>query len=194
MRSRTMLRRLDRIAPAEAEDQSLPNLSVLSPWEYDRLMDLIDRIAAKSLSPAESQELVALWGKCPVRTDGDRFVPVEIPRGSEKCWQFRDGASQWRPYNFDRLRMTERERYLALCAKYRGESRRMVPLEQWDPDDRVEMRALLDLADCGNKERSSPWGGISRGNPMHQPSVQPSAALPCPDPSRAAVPVPSGKR
>jgi hypothetical protein len=67
MRSRTMLRRLDRIAPAEAEDESLPNLSVLSPWEYDRLMDLIDRIAAKSLSPTESQELEALWGKCPVR-------------------------------------------------------------------------------------------------------------------------------
>jgi hypothetical protein len=40
----------------------------------------------------------------------------------------------------------------------------MVPLDRWDPDDRAEMNALLDLADSNNKERSGQRvaGGLRR--------------------------------
>jgi hypothetical protein len=63
MRSRTMLRRLDRIAPMAEEP--LPDLSALLPSEYDRFMDLAK---ADSLSDAELQEAEALLGKCPTQT------------------------------------------------------------------------------------------------------------------------------
>jgi hypothetical protein len=36
-----------------------------------------------------------------------------------------------------------------------GSKDRMVPLDQWQPDDETEMTALLDLADSRNEERRS---------------------------------------
>jgi hypothetical protein len=56
--------------------------------------------------------------------------------------------------------MVERERFLELCAHYGWRDGlpvkgRMLPLEEWDPDDQEEIRALLDLADSRNKARAS---------------------------------------
>jgi hypothetical protein len=158
MRSRSMLRRLDRIAPDEKKERLRRDLSVLSPWEYDRFMDLAENVY--SLSLEEQRELVALLGKCPVQTDEDKFkVPIKISRTLAHYWEYRNGVSGWRSYEFHRLRMVERERFLALCARYGWEDgfsvkERMAPLEEWDPDDQEEIRALLDLADSRNKARA----------------------------------------
>jgi hypothetical protein len=159
MRSRSMLRRLDRIAPDEKKERLLRDLSVLSPWEYDRFMDLAENVY--SLSLEEQRELVALLGKCPVQTDQDKIkIPIKISRTLAHYWEYRNGVSGWRSYEFHRLRMAERERFLALCTRYGWEDGfsvkdRMAPLEQWDPDDQEEIQALLDLADSRNKARAS---------------------------------------
>ena len=162
MRSRTMLKRLDRIAPAQPEEMQDRNLSVLTPWEYDRFRDLS---TARSLTTAEFQEAEALWGKCPIQTDNGRRAPIEISRSLEDYWKLFSGSG-WRPYSFRQLRMVERQRFLELCAQYGWEAgaghlrSRMVPLSQWRADEQAEMRALLDLADSNKRQRSSPWGAI----------------------------------
>jgi hypothetical protein len=154
-----MLRRLDRIAPDEKKERLRPNLSVLSPWEYDRFMDLAEKVY--SLSLEERQELVALLGKCPVQTDEDKSrVPIKISLALAYYWGHRNGVSGWRSYQFHRLRMVERERFLTLCARYGWEDGsavkgRMAPLEAWASDDQEEIQALLDLADSRNKARAS---------------------------------------
>ena len=154
-----MLRRLDRIAPIEKKEPLRRDLSVLSPWEYDRLMDLWKNL--RSLSLEEQHELMALWKKCPVQTENDKHrVPITISRTLARYWEYRNGVSGWRNYSFHQLRMVERERFLALCATYGWEDGfsvkdRMAPLEQWDPDDQEEIQALLDLADSRNRERAS---------------------------------------
>ena len=102
-----------------------------------------------------------LWEKCPFQTEQDKFkVPITISRTLAHYWEYRNGVSGWRCYEFHRLRMVERERFLALCAQYGWEDGfsvkdRMAPLEEWDPDDQEEILALLDLADGRNKARAS---------------------------------------
>jgi hypothetical protein len=148
VRSRDMLRRLNRVAPAQSEEVSLPNLSVLTPWEYDRLIDLLRQVVeTKRATSAELEEIDALWGKCPPRKGNERLAPVEISYSLERYWSYSGGASGWRPYSFRRLKMVERERFLELCNQYGWEDHRIVQLHQWDPDDAEEMRALLHLAD-----------------------------------------------
>jgi hypothetical protein len=160
MRAREMLRRLDRIAP-DKKEWLLPDLSVLSPWEYDRIMDLWQNI--RNLKPEEEQEFLILWEKCPLQTDQDKFkVPIKISRSLAHYWEYRNGVSGWRYYQFHRLRMVERERFLTLCARYGWEDGfsvkgRMAPLEQWDTDDQEEIQALLDLVDSRNEVRASTY-------------------------------------
>jgi hypothetical protein len=167
MRSRTMLRRLDRIAPIERAEEPKRNLSVLLPSEFDRLVDLANLMTAGSLSAAELQEAGALLGKCPIKTEGEKcLVPVEIPRALEYYWTWSQGVSGWQPYRFHQLGMVERERFLGLCARYGSEKgisglkNRMVPLDEWHPDDRAEIKSLLDLADSRNKERRGKICGL----------------------------------
>src|ERR1700730_5313560 len=107
MRSRTMLRRLDRIAPMAEEP--LPDLSVLLPSEYDRFMDLAK---ANSLSDAELQEAEALLGKCPIKTEGYKILVPKVPRMLEDYWW-----SQGRP---NRSHQVERKSFIGLCARYLG--------------------------------------------------------------------------
>jgi hypothetical protein len=164
-----MLRRLDWVAPTKMDDTSLPNLSVLSPQEYDRLRDLAKK--SDRVSPAELQEIETLLGKCPIRTDDSNFVPVEIPSELARYWTWSRGTSGWRSFGFDQLRMMELVRFIELCAQYGWEDdigyidlkSRLVPLDQWHPDDQAEINALLDLADHKNEERRhGPYGDISR--------------------------------
>ena len=159
MKSRAMLRRLDPIAPPEKERWPRRDLAVLSPWQYDRLMDLSKQFA--SLSARERREAAALLVKCPITADNERsLVPVRVSRTLAHYWEWSRGVSGWRSYSFHRLRMVERERFLELCAHYGWRDGlpvkgRMLPLEEWDPDDQEELNVLLELADSGNEERRS---------------------------------------
>jgi hypothetical protein len=143
-----MLRRLNRIAQAQSEEVSLPNLSALTPWEYDRLLDLMRQVvAAKVATSAELEEIDALWGKCPPRTGNETFAPVEIPNGLERYWRYSSGPLGWRPYHFSRLKMVERLRVVELCNQYGWDDDGIVPLHLWESNDAEEMRVFLDLAD-----------------------------------------------
>src|ERR1700730_16654165 len=151
MRSRTMLRRLDRIAPMAEEP--LPDLSVLLPSEYDRFMDLAK---ADSLSDAELQEAEALLGKCPTHLKVTRFW---YPKSLEYSKII--GGHRGDPTAPIRLSGSVSLDY-APGTWEEGISRlksRMVPLDEWHPDDRAEIKSLLDLADSRNEERRGKiWG------------------------------------
>jgi hypothetical protein len=162
MRSRAMLKRLDRFTVNEPNEIAVPNLSVLSPWEYDRLMILREQLQANDVGPAEFREIEALFAKCPIRKEGDKFAPIEIPSSLQRYWQFRQGAEGWRHRELHRLNMVERALFLELCVVYGWEedvadsTAGMTPLSQWNVEDKAEMKALLDLA-----------GGIGRGSGPH---------------------------
>jgi hypothetical protein len=163
MKSRAMLKRLDRFAIDDPNSMALPNLSVLAPCEYDRLMIVAEKLKANDLDPLEFQEIEALLAKCPVRKEGDKFAPVEISADLQTHWQFSQGAAGWRHFDF-RPNMIERARFIELCVAYgwededAGSTAEMTPLSQWNVADKAEMRGLLDLA-----------GGIGkgRGGPLH---------------------------
>jgi hypothetical protein len=83
-----------------------------------------------------------------------RIAPIKIPRTLEDYWTWSSGRRSYLSYS---LRRVERERFIALCARYGWEEgiselkNRMVPLDEWAPDDRAEIKSLLDLADFRNE-------------------------------------------
>jgi hypothetical protein len=123
-------------------------------------MIVAEKLKANDLDPVEFQEIDALLAKCPVRQEGDKFAPVEISAGLQRHWQFSQGAAGWRHFDFRRLNMIERWRFIELCVTYGWDedvadsTAEMTPLSQWNVEDRAEIKALLDSA--GRREPRRP--------------------------------------
>jgi hypothetical protein len=152
MRSREMLARLDRL-PLPVEPESLPDFSPLSPEDYDRLFGK----NPESCTLEEMLALAARVAELPKLAPGDKGKgpKIEVPRALEYYWKWHWGAAGWRSYCFwKNLGKVETLRFLELCARYGWEEglgwsalkQKMVPLDEWSPDDEAEMIAMLDKA------------------------------------------------
>lgn len=162
MRSRDMMVKLDRLGPNDDENVKVWDLSLLSPEEQDRvreLMPLINEAAstenATGMEPviAEFQNLV---DGLPMLGDGDRpqGPRIEVPRDLAFYWTWQQRADGWRSYRFSNLTKVQTLRFVQLCEQYGYEEgqwglelkARMIPLAQWQIDDRAELQEMLEFA------------------------------------------------
>jgi hypothetical protein len=148
-----------RLPPIE---MGCPDLSLLTPEEQDRAWELGKKVhdTLRGLEPGitlkESRELGGLLAKVPTLGPGENFAgpKIAVPRALESYWAWVKPAAGGSGYRFRNLGKVETLRFGELCKYYSSdESRRgmrlidrMLPLDEWDPDDRAEMEVMLEKA------------------------------------------------
>jgi hypothetical protein len=150
--------RLNRL-PIPPEEIKFPDISLLSPADQDRVEELYNKCGNASagigpvISVNELDELKKLLANLPLLGLDDRFggPRIEVPRDLEFYWKWRQRTAGWDFYSFDRLGKVQTVRFVELCARYKnpvgiGRQNRIIPLEEWETDDKAEMQALLDKA------------------------------------------------
>ena len=159
MRSRELLARLDRLC-LPPEPVTCPDLSLLSPEDYDRVMELFEKcensIKGKqpTISSKELKDLQTLLEGLPTLGPDDRSAgpKIEVPGTLDQYWRyFHPGTSNC---SFDNLGKVQRLRFVELCSRYGwkkgislgGLRMCMIPLSDWHTDDKMEMQALLGKA------------------------------------------------
>jgi hypothetical protein len=153
-----MRAKLDRL-PLPPEAKKCPDISVLSPEDQDRVDELARKIGEprKGVKPTindkELYELEGLLADLPrIGLDDKPSGPeIEVPRALQGYWQWSQPASTWRSYDFWTLKAVQKMRFVELCRNYgwrEGTSPRgtMLPLSEWEEQDRDELTALLDEA------------------------------------------------
>ena len=154
MRARGIMAKLDRLPIGE--EVKVWDLSLLSPEDQDRakvLMDLIKGstdIEAEGLKAAITEFENMVEG-LPLLGENDRRQgpKTEVPRSLAYYWRWRQNASEWRNYAFDKLKKVQIIRFVELCEQYgyRGRSgSRIAPIDEWETDDREELTELLEIA------------------------------------------------
>ena len=124
------------------------------------------------VTPAEGHKLLDLLNELPVLGRDDEFAgpDLDIPREIETHFQLakwhEEGRHHWPSFDFFRkLKAVQKVRFVELCRKYGWEGDypnpdrnrgwkhrkvrdpvRLLPLNQWDPEDEAELRSLLDVA------------------------------------------------
>jgi hypothetical protein len=145
-----------RLPPIEA---GCPDISLLSPEEQDRFWELAKKVknTVEGLEPGitieefrESEELAA---KVPRLGPGQTFAgpKIKVPRALESYWSWvkPTGGSG---YRFGNLGKVETLRFVELCKSYTEDlpgmslKDRILPLDEWAPDDMAEMEAMLEKA------------------------------------------------
>lgn len=190
MRAREMHNKLDKLSGSVNDDeQTCPDISLLSPEDQDRAHELLAKIEnveneheflAKindnTITEAELRELSALLDDLPILGPGDDFkgpsyaIPHQLRRYFTHFLQ-RENEGQVQPqFDFDKLKLVQKVRFVELCRKYGWEGEypnpahfrdwmrrgpvNLVPLGDWDREDETEMRSLLDAAEkVGQSER-----------------------------------------
>jgi hypothetical protein len=156
MRSRQMLIKLRglHLPPLEA---GCSDISLLTPEEQDRLSELAKKVnntlqgVEPSITPEETRELEGLFAKVPRLGPGETFAgpKIAVPRALESYWRWvkrAEGSS----YRFSNLGKVETLRFVELCKYYSEDESlrgmrlidRMLPLNEWQPDDKAEMEAM----------------------------------------------------
>jgi hypothetical protein len=161
MRARQMLAKLGgiRTSPARAR---CPDISLLSPADQDRVLELFrkNRNSINGVEPSitqkEFKELLRLIEDLPTLGPDDRFAgpKIEVPRGLERYWERSQPATGGRGYSFRNLGKVETLRFVELCNRNGADEHgsglrlrdRMVPLAEWQSDDKAEMQAMLEKA------------------------------------------------
>jgi hypothetical protein len=142
-----------------AIEAGCPDLSLLTPEEQDRAWELGKKARNSvqglepGITPKELRELQGLLAKVPTLGPGEKFAgpKIQVPRALKSYWAWVNGGHG---YRFDNLGKVETLRFVELCAycsangSLRGWSLidRILSLEEWEPDDRAEMEAMLDKA------------------------------------------------
>jgi hypothetical protein len=145
-----------------AAEAGCPDLSLLTPEEQDRVWELCRRGrnllqgVEPGIAPEEITELVGFIAKVPTLGPGEKFAGprIEVPRALNRYWHWAKPTALGRCYKFDTLGKVETLRFVELCTCYsvneslRGWSLidRILPLDEWQPDDRTEMEAMLEKA------------------------------------------------
>jgi hypothetical protein len=155
-----MLIKLGRLhlPPLEAE---CPDLTLLTPEEQDRVeeLDKKGKNTLEGLEPGitmdEVRELEGLLAKVPrVGPGGTLAGPrIRVPRALERYWRYVKPAGG-SGYRFGNLGKVETLRFVELCTFYSVHGSlsgwslidRILPLEDWDSDDKAEMEAMLEKA------------------------------------------------
>ena len=139
-----------------------PDLSLLTPEEQDRVWELTKKIdnTLQDLEPGitleEFREVEGLLAKVPTLGPGETFAGprIKVPRALKHYWDWVKPAAGGSGYRFGNLRKVETLRFVELCNYYSGDESlrgmrlidRMLPLDEWQPDDRAEMEAMLEKA------------------------------------------------
>jgi hypothetical protein len=108
-------------------------------------------------TPEDIREVEGLLTKVPTPRPGEKFAgpKIEVPRALARYWAWVKPPARGRGYRFDNLGKVETLRFAELCSFYsvdeslRGWSliERMLPLDEWQPDDRAEIEAMLEKAE-----------------------------------------------
>ena len=145
-----------------AIEEGCPDLSLLTPEEQDRVWEL-GKLVRNSLqgfepgfTPKELRELQGLLAKVPTLGPGEKFAgpKIEVPRALERYWSWVKRPAGGGGYRFDNLGKVETLRFVELCKSYSSDESlrgmplidRMLPLDEWEPDDGAEMEAMLEKA------------------------------------------------
>ena len=157
-----MLTKLQRLPFAANVDNDIPDISFLTPEDQDRVRELSEQI--DTLDPnkqprkisAVVRELERLFSIVPVIGPSGRLggPNLNIPRGLARYWERNRPSQSPGTCDFRNLKAVQKVRLVQLCRTYgwHGENpyiAEIVPLSEWDKEDRVEMNAFLDAADVG---------------------------------------------
>jgi len=144
-----------------AIEEGCPDLSLLTPEEQDRVWELGKKVrdslqgVEPGITPKELRELQGLLAMVPTLGPGEKFAGprIEVPRALQRFWDWVKPAGG-PGYRFHNLGKVETLRFVELCNYYSGDESlrgmrlidRMLPLDEWQPDDKVEMEAMLEKA------------------------------------------------
>jgi hypothetical protein len=154
MRSREMLAKLEGVRISADDDDKFPDISLLTPADQDRVHELLAKLGdlegrERTITLDEEQELCGMLDGLPLIGPDDRFAgpDLEIPKGLQFYWTWKQPADGWRSYDFHRLKCVQKVRFIELCAQYGYEKgRELAHLSQWRKDDQLEMISLLQAA------------------------------------------------
>jgi hypothetical protein len=153
----SILRRL-HLPPLEA---GCSDISLLTPEEQDRVSELAKKVhntlqgVEPSITPEETRELEGLFAKVPRLGPGETFAgpKIAVPRALESYWRWVKRA-KGSSYRFSNLGKVETLRFVELCKYYSEDESlrgmrlidRMLPLDEWQADDKAEMEGMLEKA------------------------------------------------
>lgn len=156
-----MLAKLDRL-PMQPEAVAIPDFSLLSPENQDRVHGLFSKIRdphtgiEPTISTEELAELEGLIADLPALGPNDKFAgpKIEVPCSLARYWEYSQHAAGWQPYDFGNLGKVETLRFVELCGLYGWNDPhgavqlkdRMVPFCEWQTGDQAEMTAMLEKA------------------------------------------------
>ena len=105
----------------EPKEESVPDISLLSPEQQDRYQELADKLLAdeSSITPAEVEELNKLLKGLPLVGRHDKFggPDLEIPDSLafHFKWTEQRGKFPYRFYDFRCLKAVQKVRFVELC-------------------------------------------------------------------------------
>lgn len=118
-----------------------------------------------SITSKELKELQRLLADLPTLGPNDKFAgrKIEVPRDLARYWQYSRAAPNG--YAFWNLGKVETLRFVELCNSYGADEHgsglrlrdRMVPLAEWQSDDKAEMQAMLEKAARRNESPVIKW-------------------------------------
>jgi hypothetical protein len=146
-----------------AKEASCPDVTLLTPEEQDRVRELAGKGRnlfqgiEPCITPKELREVEGLLAKVPTLRPGEKFAGpiIEVPRALERYWSWVKPPAGGRGYWFGNLGRVETLRFVELCKVYSSDGSlrggwslrdRMLPLDEWEPEDAVEMEAMLEKA------------------------------------------------
>jgi hypothetical protein len=145
-----------------AIEMGCPDLSLLTPEEQDRVWDLSRRCrnslqgTEPGITPEVVREFQGLVAKVPTLGPGEKFAgpKIEVPRALKRYWDWVKPPAGGRAYRFDNMGKVETLRFVELCSFYSVDESlrcwslidRLLPLDEWQPEDKTEMEALLEKA------------------------------------------------
>jgi hypothetical protein len=182
MRAREMHNKLDKLSGSVDDDEhTCPDISLLSPEDQDRVHEILAKfkgakgehelwakVKENIVTEAELREIFELWAELPRLGPGDSFKGPSYAIPLELCSYFthfrrRENGGVHPQFDFHKLKVVEKARFVELCRKYGWEGEypnpvrfggrrhrdlvRLVALSQWDPEDEAELRSLLDVAE-----------------------------------------------
>jgi hypothetical protein len=148
----------------EPKEESVPDISLLSPEQQDRYQELADKLLADESSPDETEELNQLLKALPLVGPREKFsgpdLEIPDPLVFHFKWTEQRGKLPYRFFEFHRLKAVQKVRFVELCRKYgwsdgQNAGRTLPRLHEWSPHDRAEMNGLLDAAADAHTARRS---------------------------------------